>query len=116
MSELREPTRLRADWDVHDLELRVESSLGDTAAKLGTAITAAAQWTPDPVVDAEIIDPAGCDYDLLRNGVLEVAPAWMADAAVSEFADRLLVWLSNWVTVIRHGKAWHPTLSLEVRS
>lgn len=83
----------------------------EVAATLGAAITAAAQWTDDEVVDAEIIDDRPrYDHRLLMDAVLGSRPSWMTALAIHELALAMITHLhdSGTVVIVRDGEEWAP--------
>lgn len=122
------PTRLRAEWDIHDL--RVERTTGGlvtlsrapagarllaispaAAEQLGAVIAAAAHWTPEPIVDATIIDERPrYDYGVIREAAICVRPDWMTTHAAEALADALLVFLhrNSYAVIVRDGEEWTP--------
>ena len=68
------------------------------AAKLGAAITAAAAWTDEPIVDAEIIDdrPRLDHQQLLVDAVVGLRPQWMTEGAARTLGRSLVHYLRHY--------------------
>lgn len=135
MPELMEPTRVDrptpwATWVVDNFDVRRHTARGDdkvslgrvgatsrerftpaTALQLGAALSAAAEWTDDDVVDATIIDDRPrVEYRWLIEGLSQTRRPWMTDAAARGMGEDLAGWLAHRtpVVIVRDGAEWAP--------